>query len=250
MSRIYIFQALKAHLKARRMTYQDLSQALELSEATVKRIFVNSDCSLERLEQICNFLQVELSEIVRSSPRRKNLLTQLSIKQEAELVSNKELLLCAVCAMNLWSFQDMVSHLKISETQCILLLKRLENIGFLELHPGCQYRLRVARDFSWILGGPIMNMVKHMADEYFDHRFDGPGELIKIVNVRVAERSAESLKRRLEQIAQEYADQVSVDAHMPLAERPPMAVCIAVRQWVPSFMHPLVRFPEQPSAAT
>lgn len=248
MSRIYIFQALKAHLKARRMTYQDLAKALELSEATVKRMFVTCDCSLERLEQVCNFLQVELSEIVRSSPRQKNLINQLSFKQEAELVSNKELLLCAVCVMNLWSFEDMVSHLNISETQCIQLLRRLEGIGFLELHPGCQYRLRVARDFSWIVGGPIMNMVKQMADEFFDHRFDAPGELIKIVNVRVAERSAESLKRRLEQIAQEYADQVSVDAHLPLDERPPMALCIAVRQWVPSFMHPLVRFPEPATA--
>lgn len=248
MSRIYIFQALKAHLKARRMTYQDLAKSLELSETTVKRMFVTCDCSLERLEQICHVLQVSLTEIVRSSPRQKNLITQLSLKQEADLVSNKELLLCAVCAMNLWSFEDMVSHLKMSETQCIQLLRKLEDIGFLELHPGCQYRLRVARDFSWIVGGPIMNMVKRMADEYFDHRFDGPGELIKIVNVRVAERSAESLKRRLEHIAQEYADQVSVDAHLPLAERPPMAVCIAVRQWVPSFMHPLVRFPEQSTA--
>lgn len=243
MSRHYIFQALKAHLKARRLTYSQLAQALDLSETTVKRMFVTCDCTLDRLEQICQFLQVDLVEVVKSTPRNKNLINQLTQEQEAELVSNKELLLCAVCVMNLWTFEDMLSHLKISEAQCIQLMKRLEVIGFLELHSGCQYRMRVARDFSWIVGGPIMNMVKKMADEYFDHRFDRPGEVIKIVNVRIAEHSAESLKRRLELLAQEYADQVSVDAHLPLLERTPMAVCIAVRQWVPGFMHPLIHFP-------
>lgn len=247
MSRTYIFQALKAHLKARGMTYKDLAQSLGLSEPTIKRMFTACDCSLERLDQICGFLQVEISEIARTSPRKRNLINQLSFKQEMELVSNKHLLLCAVCTMNLWSFEDMVNYLNIAKAECIQLLRRLEGIGFLELHPGSQYRLRVARDFSWIVGGPIMTMVKGMADEFFDHRFDGKGELIKIINVRLSEQSAELLKRRLEQVAQEYADQVSADAHLPLTERAPMAVCIATRQWLPGFMLPLIRFPEERS---
>ena len=48
MSRTYIFQALKAHLKARGMTYKDLAQSLGLSEPTIKRMFTACDCSLER----------------------------------------------------------------------------------------------------------------------------------------------------------------------------------------------------------
>ncbi len=249
MSRVYIFQALKAHLKARKMTYADLAQALQLSETTVKRMFVAQDCTLERLEAICEFLQVNLPHLIQSSPRQRNLINQLTLQQEGRLVANKKLLLCAVCAMNLWSFADMVKHLNLSETECLQLLRELEGIGFLELHPGSQYRLLVARDFAWIVGGPIMAMVKAMADEYFDHPFDERGELIKIINVRIADRSAEVLKRRLEQIAQEYADQVAMDAHLGLHERAPMSVCIAVRRWVPDFMLPLVRFDEAEGSA-
>lgn len=249
MSRVYIFEALKAHLKARKMTYADLAQALQLSEPTVKRMFVIQDCTLERLEDICNILQVSLPQIIKSSPRQRNLINQLTPDQEAQLVANKKLLLCAVCAMNLWSFADMVKHLHIPEPECIRLLRKLEGIGILELHPGNQYRLLVARDFAWVVGGPIMNMVKAMADEYFDHRFDGDGELIKIINVRISNHSSEVLKRRLEQIAQEYADQVSMDAHLSLEERSPMSVCIAARRWVPDFMLPLVRFPDDESTS-
>ena len=243
MSRVFVFDSIRAHLKARGMTYRDLASALELSESSVKRIISSNDCTLERLEEICHCLQLDLSDLLNSAPRKRRLLNQLTWKQEEELNKNKELLVLAVCVMNLWSLEDVIQHLHISETQCLKLLGTLERIGLIELQPGNRYKLLVARHFSWITTGPIMTMVTAMADDYFNHHFNESVEILKIVNVRISRQAGEHLRRRLELIVQEYADQVATDSHLPLMERVPISVCIAARTWVPEFMTQLVKLP-------
>jgi DNA-binding Xre family transcriptional regulator/DNA-binding Lrp family transcriptional regulator len=241
MSNIFLFDSLRAHLKARGLTYKQLADGICISEPTVKRIFASNDCSLGRLHEICHFLHLELDDLVKSTPKRRKLMDQLTIRQETELVENKKLLMIAICAMNLWTFEDMLSHLNISQTECIALLHRLDKIGFVEMQAHNQYRLLVAKDFTWLVDGPIMRLVKGVSDDFFNHRFEAPGEVLKIINVRVSPRARESLKARLEQIAQEYADQVVADSHLPLNERSPLSICIAVRTWVPEFLCDLLR---------
>jgi transcriptional regulator with XRE-family HTH domain len=241
MSRVFLFDSLRAHLKARGLTYSQVAEGVGVSEVTIKRIFASNDCSIERLEQLCELLQLELKDLIKRSPKRRQLIEQLSEKQEEELASNKKLLMVAVCVMVLWTFDDMVAHLNMPSAECMRLLSRLDVLGFIEIRPKHQYRLLVARDFSWIRGGPIMQLVKGFSNDYFDHHFQGDGEVLKIINVRVSPEVGETLKAKLEQIAQQYADQVVVDSHLPLDERPPLSICIAVRSWVPDFLRDLMR---------
>lgn len=242
-TRSFIFDTLKAHLKARGLTYKDLAQTLHTSEQTVKRIFATQDCSLERLEQLCTLLHIELRDLIKSSPRPRKLVQQLTTQQEREFAQNKKLLMMAICVMGQWSFEDMVSHLTFGAKTCTELLRHLDKMGFIELQPRNRYRLLVAREFAWIPDGPIMRMVKALADDYFNHSFDEPGEILKIINVRVSHASAQRLKDKLERIAQEYADQVGSDAHLPLHERPPLSICMAARAWIPA---PMVEFIQPP----
>jgi DNA-binding Xre family transcriptional regulator len=250
MSRIFLFDSLRAHLKARGYTYRHLAEALGISEATIKRIFASNDCTIERLEEICQFLNIELAQLLKSTPKKSKLIQQLTRKQETELAENKQLLMVAICVMGLWSFEDILSHLVIPKVTCIALLQRLERIGFVEMHPKNQYRLLVAKDFTWIVDGPIMRLVKGVSDDFFNHRFEAPGEILKIINVRVSPVMRESLKTKLEQVAQLYADQVVADSHLLLGERPPLSICIAVRSWVPEFLRDLMRIEPQKSQLT
>jgi hypothetical protein len=239
-TRQFIFDSLRVHLKAQQLTFKDIAQTMEVSEQTVKRMFVQQDCSLERLEQICELVQLDMRELVRSSPRPRKFIQHLSLAQEEQIARNKKLLMVAVCTLSLWTFEDMRQHLQLGEHECADLLRQLDKMGFLDLLPGNRYKLRVARDFSWIIDGPIMRMVKGMAGHYFDHLFDGDGEILKIINVRLSLQSAHKLKARLEQVAQEYADQVPLDAKLPLIERPPLSICIAARRWVPEQLRELL----------
>lgn len=133
------------------------------------------------------------------------------------------------------------AHLKSTRGQILKLLQRLDEIGFLELQNAQQYRLLVTHNFAWITGGPIMQMVQGMSHEFFNHKFDGDGEVLRILNVRLSQAALTQLRVRLEQIAQEYEDQSRADSHLPLHERPPVSVCIAARAWIPTFMQDLIR---------
>lgn len=99
MSKLYVLDAIRAHLKARQLTYKDLALGLGLSETSVKRLFASADCSLERLEQICQFLQLEFADLFRSAPKKRALIAQLTHDQEVEFATHRHLLMVAVCAL-------------------------------------------------------------------------------------------------------------------------------------------------------
>jgi DNA-binding Xre family transcriptional regulator len=241
MSKTYIIDALRLHLKARNITYKELGQAIGLSEVSIKRLFTGGDCGLNRLEQICRYLHLEFADLFKTTPRKSKLITRLSLQQEQEFAQDKKLLMVAVCALNHWPVVDIHKHLQFTRNQVQELLKRLDDMGFLEIQASDRYRLLVASSFGWISGGPIMNMVQSVSDDFFHDGFEGEGEILRIMNMRVSRQAQAQLKARLEQIALEYEDQARADAHLPLEDRPPLSVCIAVRTWVPKFMSDLYR---------
>jgi DNA-binding Xre family transcriptional regulator len=241
VSKTYIFDALRLHLKARNITYKELAHAIGLSEPSIKRLFSGGDCGIDRLEQICKYLHLEFADLFKTTPRKRKLINRLSLAQEHEFAQDKKLLMIAVCAPNHWRVADMHKYLQFTGSQVQDLLKRLDDMGFLEVQASDRYRLLVASSFGWISGGPIMQMVQSVSDDFFNGGFEGNGEILRIMNMRVSRKAQEQLKARLEQIALEYEDQARADAQLPLEERPPLSVCIAVRTWVPKFMRDLYR---------
>ena len=60
-----LLKTLKKALKAHGLTYLKIAEALELSEASVKRLFAEQTISLQRLEQICQLMEMEISDLVQ-----------------------------------------------------------------------------------------------------------------------------------------------------------------------------------------
>lgn len=241
MSSAFVFEGLKAHLKARGMTYADVARALKVSEATVKRIFAGRNCTVERLDELCELVQVDLAELARGMPRESRLITRLTEAQEQELMSDPALLAVAVSALHQMSVADIVASFRLTEAQCVKLLLRLERVGVLELHEKNRIRLRIARTFSWIPDGPIMRYVKSQMSDFFDHPFRAPGELMRLISVRLSAEAQVALLRQVEQIAREYSEQHNADAHLPLEQRPAVSVLLAVRAWEPALFKKLAR---------
>jgi hypothetical protein len=229
----FVFEALKAHIRARGMTYKDVARALNLSEPTVKRIFSERDCTLKRLDQICDVVQVDLQEISRGASSQARLINQLSAAQEQEIVSDISLFIVAVCTMQSLTLEDITTTYRLDDAKCVALLTRLDRIGFIELLPNNRYRTRVAKSFKWLPDGPIMRWTKAHAADYFDHLFNGSGEMLRVINVRLAKESRMALLGRLEQVALEYAEQHNSDSWLPMDQRQPLSLCLAVRPWEP-----------------
>jgi DNA-binding Xre family transcriptional regulator len=241
MSSAFVFEALKMHLKSRGMTYADLAQALKISEATVKRIFATRNCTLERLDSICELIQVDLKTLARAAPREGRLLNHHTLDQEEELMADPAKFLVAVCAMQQMRLEEIVAAYEIDEARCVALLIQLERIGFLELHENNRIRLRVSRTFAWIPDGPIMRYVIAQTHDYFGDKFDGPGEFMRIVNVRVSAEARQALLARMEQLAREYSEQHNADSRLQFEERHSLSVCLAVRSWEPALFKSLRR---------
>ncbi|MGV8836903.1 helix-turn-helix domain-containing protein [Cellvibrio sp.] len=223
---------LKQLLKARNITYKDLAQALDLSEANIKRIFSSQSFTLERLEQICGLLELSLSDLFLLNTQKEHRLTQLTQEQEEELIGDKKLLLVAVCARDGWSFSDMISHYQITEHECIRLLARLDKLKMLQLLPGNKYKLLIAQDFRWIPGGPLEQfMSRDVIVEFMEGDFSQEQAFRFYMRGSYSAASAAIIKNRLNQITQEAAALNQADAKLPLDKRQHLGLLLAMRPW-------------------
>src|SRR5260370_1592 len=99
------------------------------------------------------------------------------------------------------TYADVARALKISEAT----VKRI--------------RLRIARTFSWIPKGPIMRYVKSQLPDFFEHAFEHPGELMRMISVRLSREAQVALLTQVEQIAREYSEQHNADARLSPEQR-------------------------------
>ena len=114
-----ISSTLKQLLRQHQITYKDIANQLEMSEANVKRIFSTNSFALDRLEQICEILQMSLSDLFIIAQKQTQQLTQLTEEQENELLANTKLLLVAVCVRDAWTFDEIIEHYDIDSHECV-----------------------------------------------------------------------------------------------------------------------------------
>ncbi|MCK5498541.1 MAG: helix-turn-helix domain-containing protein, partial [Gammaproteobacteria bacterium] len=60
-----VVDMLKRALKFHMVTYADIAYELDLSEASVKRMFAKQHFTIERLESICSMVNLNFTDLVR-----------------------------------------------------------------------------------------------------------------------------------------------------------------------------------------
>ena len=233
MSQIFaVVEALKRALKSRKLTYAHVARELKMSEASVKRMFATSHFTLDRFEQVCQIAGLGLTELAREVDSEKNYISHLTLEQEREVVANAKLFLVAVCALNHLSLEQIIATYEIQKAECIQLLLKLDRIKFLELMPNNRIRLKVAPNFAWLANGPILQYFMTRAQhEYFRSRFDGPNEMIMVVNAMLSPASSAQFLARLRKLAGEFTELHNDDKHLPIGARRPASVVLALRPW-------------------
>ena len=236
-----LIDALKRLLKAQGKTYADVGRHLGLSEASVKRQFSRQSFSLRTLESICDLLQIELLELVQAAAQNQPGLSQLSEAQEAELVSQPKLALVAVCVLNHWALQRIVSTYAISEAEAISHLLTLDRLGMIHLLPENRVRLRITRDFSWRPGGPIHRFFRsRVQSDFLDADFEQPGELLRFQQAMLSPADNRRLQQKIQRLLQEFTE-LHAEGVMAGGERHGTALLIALRPWEPDVFAALRR---------
>jgi len=237
-----LIKTLKTALKAQGKTYADVAVELELSEASVKRLFSQQSFSLSRLDQVCHLLDMEITDLVQMMNEQQQRLQQLSIEQEKEITNNVTLTLVAVCVLNRWTMDDILSYYRISETECVQHLAKLDRLKVIELLPKNRIRLLVAANFSWRENGPIqLFFQKKISQEFFNTRFNRDDECLIVLNGMFSSQSNAELQRKLKRLAREFDLLNNDDAPLDLEQRNGATLVLAMRGWQYGLFQPFIK---------
>ncbi|WP_078118246.1 helix-turn-helix domain-containing protein [Thiosocius teredinicola] len=227
-----LIDTLKHALKAQKRTYADVAKVLELSEASVKRLFSDKNISLLRLEQICQLLNMEISDLVQLMNQRSQHISQLTREQEQEIAGDRILLLVTVCALNRWTLADVLDHFNIREVDAIRCLTRLDRLKIIDLLPGNRIKLLISPTFHWLENGPIQHLFHgRLQNDFFDSRFDRQNEKLLVVNGMLSRKSNAVLQKKMERLAREFAELNDDDAGLPLDQRHGVTMVVAMSDW-------------------
>lgn len=92
-----LIQTLKLELKHQGKTYEDLTDVLGLSHASVKRLFAEGSFTLERVDLVCEYLGLDFVSLVTLMDENSDKIDQLTLEQETEFAEDIKLLCFAHC---------------------------------------------------------------------------------------------------------------------------------------------------------
>lgn len=226
---------LKRQLKLQGKTYRDVAATLGLSEPSVKRLFSSGQFSLDRLVEVCNLLGFTLAELAQEASASESRLRTLTAAQEKELVSDPMLLLVAVCALNHWTMKEMLAVYRISEAECLQRLLRLDRLHLISLLPGNRIRLNVARDFDWLVDGPIRQYFRQQGlVDFLDSPFAQADESLTFSHGMLTAAALDKMHAELRQLRQSFAQLHEESLASPLPKRRGSGLLVAMREWEPA----------------
>lgn len=235
---------LKRYLKARGLSYAGLAAELGLSESTVKRMFSKRAFSLERLEQVCGVLELEISDLVELANAERPYLTELTPAQEEALVNDPKLLLMTYLLINGWQLEQIVAAYAIEPNEAEALLIRLHRAKIIELLPFNRVKLLTARNFTWRKNGPVQRFfTSQVQHEFLDSTFTGAGEHLRFMGGMLSRTGLAQMQQAIERLSNEFDDLARRDASLPLAERHGCSAVFAIRPWEFSLFAKLRRKP-------
>ena len=241
-----IVDTLKQELRKQGVNYRQVATVLDLSEASVKRLFAENSFSLARLGQICELLHLEISDLIHQMEKNIELTHQLTLEQEAELVSDVKLLMMAHFLMNKLEFRKIIEIYDISETEGIRLLAKLDRMKIIELQPGNRVKLMISRNFTLLKGGPIERFYqKVVQDEFFHSPFEGPGEFRIYLSGIFSRNANAEIIRKIKRLADDANDLREDSEVLPLSKRFGCSLIMAIRPWEVEVFDKLRRVPNE-----
>jgi len=239
-----IVETLKQELRKRGITYRQVAGKLDLSEASVKRLFAERSFTLERLEQICEMMHLEVSELMQLMEKNIELTRELTLEQETELAADVKLILMAHFLMNKLEFSEIIDIYDISETEGIRLLAKLDRMKIIELQPGNRVRRMVHKHFELIPGGPLQQYYeKQIQADFLRSRFKGAGEFRGYLSGMFSRAAHAEIIRKIRRLEEDIKDLRDESDSLPLDERFGCTLLMAIRPWEPKVFEELRRAP-------
>ncbi|MBC7386369.1 MAG: hypothetical protein H7301_09455 [Cryobacterium sp.] len=152
---------LKNTLRARGLVYRDLAKRMKMSESGVKKIFQANDGNISRLVEIGEAVGITLSELISEATHPAPLSIEFSSDADAFLAENFDYF------EFFWKLlyerktpNEIQQAWGISEKQVFKYLRKLDQLGMLELHEGSRVKLPPA-EFGYFATGKLLTRMKN-----------------------------------------------------------------------------------------
>lgn len=169
-----VFQSLKLILKNRQMTYADLAAAMEVSEPTIKRMFVEQDCKMGRLLKMCDVLEVSLSDVMDRAKRAEEAAFELPLETERLLAREPLLFYMFILLRDGISDQDIQDRYDISPSQYFLNMRQLEKMGLARTRQDGTITVYKEIRIQFRRHGPLRGLIRHINTEFFVETYERP----------------------------------------------------------------------------
>jgi len=224
------------------MTYLNVADHLELTEASVKRMFSQEDISLKRLDSICQMLEIDLSHLTRTNDTDTRALILLTEAQETEIVSDERQLAISFLVLNGWTYDELLKYFDFDEPELIQRLAKLDRLKLIELLPKNRIKLRVAPNLTWLKNGPIQKFfVAHFQDPFMQNQFNKENDFLRFLSGMYSPLTCSMILKKLNDLAAEIDQLNQQDRSLPLEERVPFGVLLAMRPWHAEFFENMRR---------
>lgn len=223
---------LKRQLKAQGKTYADVAKVLDLSEASVKRLFSEQNFTLQRLDSLCQWLNLDIVQLVQQMEQEQRRISSLTLEQEEEIARDLGMVLVAVCCLNGYTFEQILQQFQVDDKILIRYLAKLDRLKFIELLPKNRIKLLVSRNFTWHPDGPIQRFfLEKIEQDFFRSRFDRETEQLLVVNGLLSLPKNKLLQEKMQKLMQEFNDLARDDFHLPMNRKFGTTLVVAIRQW-------------------
>jgi transcriptional regulator with XRE-family HTH domain len=231
-----LVEALKKLLKARGVTYRTLAAGLGLSEPSIKRLFAERTFTLQRLEQVCQFLEMDFFDLAKLARGAASTIDEMTIEQEQILAGDSKLLGVFYLVFNDWQPDDIYERYVLTRAELVKLTLRLEKLGLVEVMPGDKVKLRVPKSLRLRRDGPIRRAHgRHVVASFLQADFATAGGLFRFEIRELSKASFVTMQRRLERVAAEFNELAELDSYLPSDQREGIGMVVGTRPWVVSW---------------
>jgi transcriptional regulator with XRE-family HTH domain len=230
-----IVLALKQQLKAQGFTYVQIGEHLGISASSVKRLFSDRNFTLQRIEDLCVLLGIDISHLIQLAEENQSELFQLDWEQEDAIVKDPKLLLVGVCLLNRCSFEEILNKYEYQRTELVRFFTVFDRFGVIELLPENRYRLKISTNFTWQPQGPIQQFfVRVILGQYLTEKTQDTGNINRFLWNMLSQSSAQELTKKINHLIEDYILLAEKDKKLAMADKLTSSMMVVFKEdWEP-----------------
>lgn len=167
-----LLRTLKSIFKSRGLLYQNVAEAIGVSETSVKRYLTGHGLTVEILERLCQTVNLRISDLFAIVRAEENQLPSLTHQDEEKLAEDPTLAMVFYLIAKGHSPQSVQADFNLTDAELNRYLTKLDRWGLIQLYPFNRVRMRVSPLFHVEQGGPLARSARQGALEYMFRNFD------------------------------------------------------------------------------